>query len=489
MKLLNKILTIVFCLVSLGLKAENTPPNIIWIMLEDVSLDTESYGMKGVSTPAMNALAEEGTQYYNCFGTASICSTNRSAMMLGAHQLKTNTQHHRSNRNVTLPEEYKPYTYYLKKQGYTTILGHEKVMSKGRKTDCNFKYKAIGDWDENYGLFDKYDVAQVEDQPFMQQITLKVTHRGDWWSEVREKSNKAVSLEEVELPEFIAEHPKTRLDWAKYLDQMEYADAKIQMIVEELKEQGMYENTVIIVIGDNGRCNVRGKGYLYDSALRIPLIVKWAENSKPFINDQAIISSPDITATILALAGVNIPEVMTGKSFINKGFDRNEVLSFRGLWDEIEEESYAISTKNFRYIKNNNTKQPYDAHQAYLEFYRPAVHVMRSLKKENNLTPFQELFFKEKAVEELYDLKNDPLEKVNLAEHKEFKAVLKDMRKLLSQEQKQNRAKTSIYDPNIPKSVNVLNFVKENYPTDYQRMLDGDEIGFQKFVKLYKDAL
>lgn len=486
MKKLNKILTILFFFVSLGIKAENTPPNIIWIMLEDVSLDTESYGMKGVSTPTMNSLAKEGTQYYNCFGTASICSTNRSAMMLGTHQLKTNTQHHRSNREMVLPDQYKPYTYWLKQSGYTTILGHDKVMHKGRKTDCNFKYKAVGDWDKDTGLFDKYGIAETQDQPFVQQITLHVTHRGDWWNKVRNQSEEAVALEDVQLPEFIAEHPKTRLDWAKYLDQMEYADAEVKMIVEELKEKGMYENTIIIIIGDNGRCNVRGKGYLYDSALRIPLIVKWAENSNPHINENAIISSPDITATILDLAGVEIPSAMTGKSFITAEFDRKEVLSFRGLWDEIEEESYAISTSDFRYIKNHNASQPYDAHQAYLEFYRPAIHVMRTLKEEGKLTPYQQWFFESKPEEELYDLKNDPLEKVNLAENVAFKSVLKNMRKRLKEQQKITKADTKMYDPVFANAVNILQYVKDNYPSEYQKMLEGDEIGFYKYVQAYK---
>ena len=107
----------ILCFWSHQLLAQNQQPNIIWIMLEDVSLDTESYGMKVVKTPNMNRIAEEGTQYYNCFGTASICSTNRSAMIIGTHQRITNTMHHRSNRNIDLLEPYKPYTYWLKKAG------------------------------------------------------------------------------------------------------------------------------------------------------------------------------------------------------------------------------------------------------------------------------------------------------------------------------------------------------------------------------------
>ena len=63
-------------------------------------------------------------------------------------------------------------------------------MGKGRKTDCNFKHEALGPWDgeTQFGLFDRYDVFEPEDQPFFAQIQLVASHRGDWWNEVREKS-------------------------------------------------------------------------------------------------------------------------------------------------------------------------------------------------------------------------------------------------------------------------------------------------------------
>lgn len=476
-------LTFLFSNFSLG---QEEQPNIIWIMLEDVSLDTESYGMKGVKTPNMNALAEEGTQYYNCFGTASICSTNRSAMIIGTHQRKTNTMHHRSNRNIDLPDPYKPFTYWMKKAGYTSILGHQKVKQKGKKTDFNFNYQSIGDWDTNKGVFEKQLVANVEDQPFVQQVTLNVTHRGDWWDKVSAASKHPVNPDSVELPSYYVDHPVIREDWAKYLDMMEAADHEVGVIVNELKEKGMYDNTVIIIIGDNGRCNVRGKGYLFDPALRIPLIVKWPKGFEKPTNTQAIISSTDITATILDLGNVVIPEYMTGRSFINKNFDRKEVFSYRGLWDEIMESSFAVSNQKFRYIKNDYPAVPYDSKQAYLEFYRPAVHVMRGLNESNQLSDFQASFYREKPLEELYDLENDPFEEHNLAQNKKYKKTLEKMRVKYQEYKEKTTPVNNYFEQEIPISVAVLQFVKEKYPEEYKKMQAGDEIGFYKYVKEYK---
>ncbi|OHX64630.1 sulfatase family protein [Flammeovirga pacifica] len=481
----NQILAFLLLITGHSVMAQDKP-NVVWIMLEDVSLDMECYGMKGVQTPQMNALAQEGTLYYNCFGTASICSTNRSAMILGTHQRKTNTMHHRSNRNIELKAPFVPFTYLMKKEGYTSVLGHSKVKQKGKKTDFNFKYQAVGDWEKESGVFDKVLNATPEDQPFVQQITLNVTHRGDWWDKVSENSKHPVHPDSIDLPEYYADHPKIRTDWAKYLDMMEAADKEVGIIVQELKNKGMYDNTAIIIIGDNGRCNVRGKGYLFDPALRIPLIVKWPKNFNHSGDPYDIISSPDITATILDLGGVDIPEHMTGRSFIDPNFDRKEVFSYRGLWDEIMESSYAISTEKYRYIRNDFPEVPYDAKQAYLEFYRPAVHVMRGMHEEGKLSPFQASFYEAKPVEELYDLENDPEEKVNLAQNKKYKKVLADMRNRCADYKLKTTPVDNYFEQDIPVSVAVLQYLKDNHPEEYERMKGGDEIGFYKFVKEYK---
>ena len=159
--------------------------------------------------------------------------------------------------------------------GYNCLLGHDEVMRKGTKTDCNFKHKAIGGWDgkKNFGLFDKIGSFSAADQPFFNQIQLVVTHRGDWWNGVRKASKDPVSLNEIELPPYFADTPEIRYDWACYLDQVEYMDNEVGMLMESLKEQELDQNTVVIFIADNGRCNLRGKGYLHQPGIHIPMII------------------------------------------------------------------------------------------------------------------------------------------------------------------------------------------------------------------------
>ncbi len=479
-----------FLILTLGFNSfSKEKPNIIWLMAEDIGTDIECYGIKAVKTPNLNKLAEEGIKFTNCYCTNSICSPSRSAMMTGTHQLKINAHQHRSNRDVPIAKPYKPFTYWLRKAGYTCILGSEHVKGKGRKTDCNFKHKAIGQWDgkENFGLFDKFDVIEPGDAPFFAQIQLVATHRGDWWDEIRSKSKHPVNPDEVELPPFMADHPIIRMDWAKYLDQMEFIDNEIGTIIADLKKKGLYENTIIIFIGDNGRCNIRGKGYLHDPGLHIPLIVNWPNGINPSQVRNEMISTTDITATILDFAEIKIPEYMTGQSFMNNDFERNEVFSTRDLWDEVIEKLRSISTKKYRYIRNDMPEVPWDAHQAYLEFYRPAVHVMRKLKWENKLSEKEIIFFaNQKPNEELYDMTADPFELNNLADNQEYESVLKEMREKSVDYDKLFAPTDSTYHPAVPKSVEILDWVRYAHRKEYLEMLNGKEIGFQKYSKLFQ---
>lgn len=337
-------------------------PNIIWLMAEDISTDLSCYDLPDVRTPHLDAMAAKGVRFENCFVTNPICSPSRSSMMIGAHQVKTNTHQHRSNRDVPLSRPYRPFTQLLREAGYTTILGHHGVRGKGRKTDVNFKHEKLGPWDgvTAFGLFDKFDEFLSEDGPFFAQIQLNVTHRGDWWESVSQQSPDRHDPDKVSLPTYMADDPIVREDWARYLDQLEYMDREVGMIREELKEKGLADNTILIFIGDNGRCNVRGKGYLHDPGLRIPLIIydPRIKGAGPQVQSE-VISTTDITATILDYAGAELPNYLTGQPIFDKGFNRKYVYAARDLWDEIMEDSRALTSGRWKYIRNDKPEIPY----------------------------------------------------------------------------------------------------------------------------------
>jgi len=474
-------------------KKKQLKPNILFILAEDMSIDLECYGMLAVKTPILNELAATGIQYMNTYGNNSICSPSRSNMITGVHQNIINAQHHRSNRNIPLASPYKPITSYLRDAGYKCIIGNKIAKGGGKKIDVNFKHKMLGKWDgiKEFGLFDKAGDFTTEDQPFFSQVTLNVTHRGDWWNDIRNKSQHKVDPKDVVLPPHYADTPVIREDWAKYLDQIEYMDNEVGLLLEDLEKKGMRHNTIIIFIGDNGRCNIRGKGYVYEPGLHLPLIVNWPAGITGGKKDTRLVASVDVAATILETAGVELPSYMTAKSIITEDKNpRDYIYSSRDLWDEILEQSRAITTKKFRYIKNNITDQSHDAHQAYLEFHRPAVHIMRTLKEKGKLTPLQERFFAEnKESEELYDIINDPFEINNLIDNTEYKAVVQKMRGHYKDWNSKNHdfgldpIKWENCPP--PKATAVIKWLEKENPEILEQMKQGIEPGFGKISKKY----
>jgi len=478
-------------------KKDRIKPNILFVLAEDISTDLECYGFQAVKTPVLNKLAEEGIQYEKCYGNNSICSPSRSNMITGVHQNIINAQHHRSNRNVPLKKTVKPITSYLRDAGYTCILGNDMIFAKGRKTDVNFKHKAIGEWDgeTKFGLFDKAGNISKEDQPFFSQVTLYVTHRGDHWNKISNKSKHKVDPDDIELPPYYIDNKVIRKDWAKYLDQIEYMDYEMGLLLDDLEKKGLKENTVIIFIGDNGRCNIRGKGYLYEPGLHLPLIVNWPAGLSGGEKDNRLVASVDIAATILDIAGIELPDYMTARSIIKPDKSpRKYIYSARDLWDEILEQSRAITTDKYRYIKNNVTDQSHDAKQAYLEFYRPAVHIMRGQYKEGVLNELQSDFFKpQKESEELYDLIKDPFETTNLINDPKYATVVTELKAYYTEWNTKNHDYGS--DPilweNIitPKAPAIIEWLRKEKPEVIKEMDQGIEPGLGRLRKEYKKQL
>ncbi len=464
-------------------------------MAEDMGPDLECNGMAGVKTPNLNRMAKEGAIYNRAYCSNPICSPNRSAMMVGMHQTIINAHHHRSNRDLPLAAPYKPITSYLRDVGYTCLLGHSFVKGSGTKTDCNFKHDAVGEYDgvEKFGLFDKKADFTPEDQPFFSQIQLQVTHRGDWWNEVRKNSAHPVSLEEIELPPYFADTPEIRYDWAAYLDTVEYMDNEVGLLMRNLKDQGLADNTIVIFIADNGRCNLRGKGYLQEPGIHVPMII-WAPGRiEPGTIVDDLVCTTDISATVLKLAGAKIPDYMTAKPLmgVDKVQYRQYVRSARDIWDEIDECSRSVTTKRFKYIENHMLEVPWATDQAYLEINRPALHVMRRLKKQGKLTEAEMTFFKdEKPAEELYDLEKDPDELNNLALDPEYAPVLVKMRALELQWQSENSdlglADLGTRKPQVGLGAEVARAgIKANEPELWARLEAGELMETHAWMKRY----
>lgn len=213
-------------------------------------------------------------------------------------------------------------------------------------------------------------------------------------------------------------------------------DAKVGEILQELEDSGLAESTIVFYYGDHGGALGRSKRFMYESGLRVPLIIHFPEMYKHLSPSVAgtstdrLVSFVDFAPTVLSLAGLTVPGYMQGHAFLGKQqtAPQRYAYAFRGRMDERIDMVRSVRDEQFRYIRN------YMAHKIYAQYieYLWRAPSMRSWEKaylEGKLNEVQSRFWKIKPVEELFDVKKDPHNIHNLAQDPAYKKVLNRMRK------------------------------------------------------------
>jgi uncharacterized sulfatase len=388
-------------------KAEQTfsgsKPNILWIMLEDWGPDLSCYGTKGVHTPNIDKLASEGLRYTNARSTSPVCSTSRSAMMTGCHQNYIGAEQHRTSEKKALPNGVLPITQHLKDAGYFTCL----MLSK--KTDLNFTLNNAlvqgKDWKE-----------RKKGQPFFAQVTFDGTHR--IWAR---DTQRPIDGKDVEVPPYYPDTALVRRDWANGLEQVQIVDRQVGNLLKRLQSEGLAENTIVFLIGDHGRCHVRGKQFLYEGGIKVPLIVRWSKNFKGNQVRNEHVSAIDVSKTILDLAGVKPTHVTHGSNlFSDKINNRQFTYAARGKMDDTHDAMRAImgklsDGKSYKLIHNLMPERAYCQFNWYKERSYPVLTLMNIMNMKGQLNEAQAAFMKASKPDfELFCLSDDPHEIHNL---------------------------------------------------------------------------
>lgn len=405
--------------VSCGERVKNdsevvdTRPNILWITIEDWSPDLSCYGTKGIYTPNVDKLASEGIRYETAFTTSPVCSTSRSAMMTGYYQNYIGANQHRTNDKKSLPYGIKPIPKLFEEAGYFTTL-----MSW--KTDVNF----LPDTKEELFMNTNDWTDREEGQPFFARITFQDTHRK--WNRDPERP---ISIEDVELPPYYADTPFNRRDWANGLEQMQLVDREVGALLKRLEDEGLADNTLVFFIADHGGCHIRGKQFLYDGGIQIPMIVRWPGKVEPGQVSNDLVMSIDICATILEAANIESPKPLHGKNLLSQEVrDRKYVFAARDKMDETHDAMRAIRSKKFKLIQNLMPERPYLQYNEYKENAYPMLAEMNVMNLKGQLTPEQGLFFAStKPKIELFDLSKDPFELKNLADDPKYAQIKEEL--------------------------------------------------------------
>ncbi len=389
--------------------------NFLWLIAEDTSTSAYScYGQQpAAATPVIDALARSGVRYNRFFTTAPVCSPSRSAFNTGMYATTLGAHNHRTPERPTLPAGVRPLNEWLEDAGYFTAnirqLPAELGFRGQGKTDWNFV--------PSRAPFpnDKWEDLKSH-QPFYAQINFQETHRDFAGAKVTDPKS-------VVLPPYYPDHPVIRADYAAYLDAARNLDAKIAKILALLERDGLADNTVVIFMGDNGEAHIRGKQFLYEEGLRVPMIVRWPKSRpapahyRPGTVDERLLEAIDVAPTLLSLAGVPLPPKMQGAPFLGSavGQPKTYVFGARDRCDETAMRLRTVRDARYRYIRTFNPEVPFFAPNAYKARQYPAWNLVQELAKGNQLDPIQAvLAAPTQPAEQLFDLTEDPHEIRNL---------------------------------------------------------------------------
>ncbi len=433
--------------------ASQARPNIVLLLVEDLSPRIGAFGDPVARTPVLDQMAREGVRYTHVFASAGVCAPSRAALITGMHQASIGAQHMRTSAykwadgsgrvgyEAVPPSFVKAFPELLRAAGYYTI--------NNSKTDYQFG-NPFTVWDEN-GVEASW-TNRPKDTPFFAMYSQMPTHESGLFTpeslaagmpsaipaaEALEKRRAALPHrtrpEEVVVPSYYPDTPTVRADIARQYDNVQLMDAWVGERLDELKREGVLDNTIVIWASDHGDGFPRAKRSLYDSGMQAPMIVRFPDGRRAGQVDERMISFVDLAPTILAMAGVTAPSHMQGvNAFGADGDKQDRVFAARDRLDEWQDLSRAVRTRDFKYIRNEYPDAPLYLKLAYRENV-PMMAELRRLLEAGKLSLLQASYFQTpRPVEELYDLRTDPDEVHNLASDPAFASVRADLSEALS---------------------------------------------------------
>ena len=419
-----------------GSSVPDARPNIVWIMSEDNSKHyLNLYDAGGAETPNIRSMAKSGVLFKHAFSNAPVCSVARTTLITGVYAPRAGTHYHRRIKTVRLPDGWELFPAYLRKAGYYT--------TNNAKEDYNC-VKGDDVWDVSGRKATWRNRGKDQSgrrQPFFHVQTFTDSHE----SSLHFKENWLQNPDLTSDPKKVALapfHPDTdlfRKTHARYLDRIQVIDRKVGKVLDELREAGELENTFVFYFGDHGGVLPRGKGYVYESGLHVPLVVrvpeKWKAASPFKQNTQAdgFVEFVDFGPTVLNLAGVKVPSHMDGKPFLGEGVskaeveERNSTFGYADRMDEKYDMCRSLRVGKWKYIRNFTNFYP-DGLQNNYRYEMLAYQQWRDMSKNGKLSKVQNQFFMPKAPEMLFDLEADPYETQNLAKRRDQRERMIRMR-------------------------------------------------------------
>jgi len=409
--------------------------NFVWICFEDTSPRFGCYGNRAARTPHVDRLAAEGCRYDQVFSTAPVCAPARSAVYSGVHAVFAGAQHMRvTHENPHVPEQH-AYTcvppHYVKY--FTEVFrAHGWFCTNYGKSDTQFEAHfdraPFTAWDLQGWGSEGAPVhwrRRAPGQPFFSVFNFPGTHESRMWADA--EGGVRTDPAEVELPPYLPDTPGNRLAYARAHDRLAETDALAGQVLRELEEDGLADSTVVMVWSDHGEGLPRAKRWLYDTGLRVPLIVRWPGQITPGSVDGRLASTIDLAPTVLAMAGLPAPVHLQGVPFWGRDAAlRTHVFATRDRYDEAHDMVRCVRGGRYKLIRNYHPELPGTVWTPYA--CRHPVQKDLDARWAEGESAGGQLARERREPEELYDCERDPWEMDNLAGREEYAGTLRELR-------------------------------------------------------------
>lgn len=408
-------------------------PNIVWITCEDMSPHLSAFGESLIRTPNLDALASDGIKYTNAYTCSGVCAPSRNGiitgmypMSIGGNNMRNYQPGKRGQEEVTsrilpsysiVPPSYvKCFSEYLRKEMY--------YCTNNPKEDYQFEAPVTA-WDESGNK--AHWRNRPEGKPFFAVFNLGVTHESQLW--LRDSLPLEVDPQRVTVPPYYPNNAETRRAIARQLTNVKEMDRQAGRIIQELKDSGLYDKTIIFFYSDHGDGLPFVKREILKRGLHIPLIIKLPDQQYAGQASSQLINAIDFGPTVLSLAGVTVPWYMHGQAFLGsqQKKQRTYIHAARDRMDGEVDRVRSIYDGRFQYLRNYMPDKPWYQPIVY-RLQIPMMKKMLELKDAGKLNEIQMRWFNKKPKEELYDTEKDPFQFKNLASDPAFKDKLNELR-------------------------------------------------------------
>ncbi|MDP6526475.1 MAG: sulfatase [Kiritimatiellia bacterium] len=352
---LSLSLTVMLTVYAVSLPAEAAPPNILYIMIDDLGwMDLHCQGGKDYRTPNIDRLAAQGMRFTDAYAAAPVCSPTRAAAMTGLAPARLRITNHIPDswnfyngkktgpgKSVNqLDPKYVTIAERLKEQGYgTAFFGkwhlsgadwgamEKPFLPESQGFDINIGGCARGGPGGDGSFFDPYPIPNIPARKKGQYLPDRLADEAIEYmrSQKEKKQSFFICLWNytvhwpVEAPESLyRNYAEDKPTWhQKYQAMVEGMDLAVGKVLKSLDDLGLGEDTLVVFTSDNGPFTNDGlkltttaplkgkKGYLSDGGIRVPLIVRWRGKIKAGTICREPVITMDLVPTFLESAGIS----------------------------------------------------------------------------------------------------------------------------------------------------------------------------------------